>query len=518
LTILALVLFVLMMMIGGSAIDIMRFEHTRVALQNTLDRSTLAAASLTQRQSAAPLVRDYFEKAGLDDYLTDVTVTSGLNFNNVKAKATSLTETPFLGTVGVPNLVSTTWSEAEQRVTNVEIILVLDVSGSMDTNRRLINLKAAANEFVRTVLENDTEERITIGIVPFNGQVNLGANLAARYTTTDNPGVANVNCFDFPYSAFSSMSVSTSTPWSMAAAADASSSTNTSVSYLSPTSSDALNDQIVCKASAGNIVQLPTNNIATLQARIASLDADGTTSINYGMKWGVALVDPGSRSVFTQSIASSAMPSMAASRPFDYTDPEAMKVIVLMTDGEMTSTVRAQPAVKSGLSPIWRSSGDGNFSIEHLTGRPTSAGTNTFYVPHRNQWQATAWNSGGGVTRQTWPQVWARLRMTYVAWQYYAMPLGTTNSTRNSQNNAALNMMRWNIAVSDMNPQLTNQCSMARGQNIIIYGIAFEAPAAGRTAIASCASSPSHYFNANGLEISTAFRSIASNISQLRLK
>jgi hypothetical protein len=52
---------------------------------------------------------------------------------------------------------------------------------------------------------------------------------------------------------------------------------------------------------------------------------------------------------------------------------------------------------------------------------------------------------------------------------------------------------------------------------VIVYGIAFEAPTNGQAAISNCATSPAHYFNASGLQISTAFRSIASNISQLRL-
>ena len=58
---------------------------------------------------------------------------------------------------------------------------------------------------------------------------------------------------------------------------------------------------------------------------------------------------------------------------------------------------------------------------------------------------------------------------------------------------------------------------MAKDQDVIIYGIAFEAPAGGQAQISQCASSPAHYFNAAGLEISTAFNTIANNITQLKL-
>ena len=52
---------------------------------------------------------------------------------------------------------------------------------------------------------------------------------------------------------------------------------------------------------------------------------------------------------------------------------------------------------------------------------------------------------------------------------------------------------------------------------VTVYGIAFEAPTGGRTQISQCATSSAHYFNAAGLQIRTAFRAIASNISHLRL-
>ena len=68
-----------------------------------------------------------------------------------------------------------------------------------------------------------------------------------------------------------------------------------------------------------------------------------------------------------------------------------------------------------------------------------------------------------------------------------------------------------------MDTQLQDACTMAKVEDIIIYGIAFEAPANGQTQIRGCATSAAHYFNANGLQIATAFTAIAKNISQLRL-
>jgi Flp pilus assembly protein TadG len=60
-----LIFFVLMLMIGGLAVDFMRFEYTRTRLQNTLDRATLAAASLDQQLDPTLVVKDYLLKANM---------------------------------------------------------------------------------------------------------------------------------------------------------------------------------------------------------------------------------------------------------------------------------------------------------------------------------------------------------------------------------------------------------------------------------------------------------------------
>lgn len=533
LTVFSLSLFMAMIMIGGLAVDVMRYETIRTNLQNTLDRSTLAAASLTQELDAESVVNDYFTKAGLIQYLTNVDVSEGLNFREVTADATADTKPIFLRMVGVDAMDATGHSKAEQRVTNVEILLVLDVSGSMASNSKLTNLKSAANEFVNTVLSSDAEGRISIALVPFNGQVNLGTTLAGKYNLTNPPGVTNMNCVDLPSSTYTALSLSTSTAMPMTANADSYSTTNQTTSYVSPSDSNygvPVAANLWCPASNANIVRLPSKSISGLQSAINGLNAIGATSINAGMRWGSALLDPGSRTMFTQLISAGAIPNDFSGRPYDYTDDDAMKVVVLMTDGEHFPEERINTSYKSGNSPIYKSTGDGNYSIQFATGRPAAAGTNQYWVPHlctsnnckngtntAEAWRATAYNSGGGVVVQTWPQIWANMRTSYVAWQFYARALGTSSTTRTTAYNNAMTNFRTQTETSSMDSQLQSMCTAIKNKGVTIYGIAFEAPSGGQTQIAACASSQAHYFNATGLQIKTAFRAIASNISQLRL-
>ncbi len=528
LVIFALMLAMLMMMMGGIAVDVMRYESRRTSLQNTLDRSTLAAAALNQAMTPRAVVDDYFLKAGLSTYLTSVTVTQGMNFREVAATAQADTNPLFLHLMGIDHFDANSASAAEQRVNKVEIMLVLDVSGSMAQNSKIANLRTAADAFVSTVLTGDTEKKISIGIVPFNGQINLGTTLAAQYKTIDPSGATDVNCVDLPAAAYNSSSLAnyglatSATPLSlpMTSNADTFDGTSQSTSFVATNNTSYATPvaaNLWCPPKPGNIVRLPSQSITDLQADINGLTAVGATSINAGMKWGLDLLDPATRPTFDALINAGSMSADLTSRPFDYTDHDAMKVIVLMTDGENYAEERVNDPYKDGLSPIYQSSTDGNYSIF----QSSVAAPNQYYVPHLGTWQSTPWNGTGTAVQKTWQQVWANLRVSYVAWQMYARPLGgASSSLRSSIYTSQMAAMKTLTVTTDMDTQMQGVCTMAKNNGVIVYGIAFEAPTNGQTQIRNCSTDPvagSHYFNASGLAISTAFAAIADNISQLRL-
>lgn len=535
----ALVLFILMVMMGGLAVDLMRYEATRTALQNTLDRSTLAAASLSQDLQPESVVRDYFAKAGLTQDLTSVTVTEGLNFRNVNARAEADAKPLFLHMIGINSLKAPGVSTAEQRITNIEISLVLDVSGSM-AGTKITNLKTSAKEFVNTLLLSDGDERISIGLVPYNGQVNLGPTLAAKYNVTLPTGVAGTACVDLPASVYSATSMSRTLELPTTAYADTYSAMSgvggnsqtvpSTTTYVAPSSNTPNAGNRWCgpqTPTTANIVRAPINSISTLQTAIDGMVATGATSINAGLKWGITLLDPATRPVFAELAQAGAIPSVFSARPFEYTDPEALKVVVLMTDGEHFAEERMNTAYKSGLSPIYKGN-DGNYSIRHTSGRPTGAGTNEYYVPHlcvstncvngtdvTSAWKSTKWDNG---VQQSWIQVWTNMRVSYVAWQLYARALGTSTSTRTSLYNTWLTNFRSLTPTTTMDSQLQAICAQAKSKvNVVIYGIAFDAPTNGQQMISQCSSGANYYFVASPSTIQDAFRTIATNISQLRL-
>lgn len=545
-TTLALIMFGLMVSVGGLAVDLMRYEEIRTSLQQSLDRCTLAAASLTQELDPETVCRDYVAKAGHTDDLTSVTVMEGLNFREVTADATAIEKPFFAHMVGIDQFNVPAGSIAEQRISDIEIAMVLDISGSMQqTPSRITNLKIAAKEFVQSVLATDAEQRTSIMLVPYNGQVNLGALLRAKYNVTLSSGTAGVDCVDLPASVYSSIPMSRVTPLPNTAHADTYSGTNQTTAFV------ALNDTNYatpvagnrwCPPSTTNVVRLPNNSITTLQSQIEGLAAVGATSINAGMKWGLALLDPSARPLYNEFISAGQIPSKFSGRPFDYTvandpNPTSMKVIVLMTDGEHFPEDRVNDTYKSGNAGIWKATSDSNYSRFESSLVNSSNATNLcnsrpFWVPHLGAWQSRPWNGAApsnsacytntitttttGTTQQTWPQIWTNMRLSYVAWQFYARPQ-STSAARTTMYNTWMNNFRIQTATPAMDSQLAGMCNKARDNNVIVFGIAFEAPTNGQAVISACATDSAHYYATTGTELRTAFRSIASQISQLRL-
>lgn len=511
LIIFALVLFLLMAMMGGFAVDMMRYEQTRTALQNTLDRCTLMAASLDQRLDPESVVKDCVDKAGFGTDLQSVLVTQALNSRSVVSKGRVDTKPFFMHLIGINKFDALGTSGAEQAITNVEIALVLDVSGSM-TGAKIANLKIAAAEFVDNMLANDPNRRISITIVPYNAQVNLGSVLRAKYQAVNLHGVADVNCLELPSSVFSAPGIPRNVDLPMMAYADHNYGTSQTNAAVSPTSSAALPNYAAafCTKQPANIVRLPSQNATTLKSQINGLVAGGNTSITLGMKWGVSLLDPSARGMYNELIGAGQMGANLSGRPFNYTDPESMKVIVLMTDGEHVAHNRVTNTYKTGPSPIYKSSG-GDYSVYQAA----HAG-NKYWVPHLGTWSATPYNGG---VQQNWETIWTNLKVSYVAWQFYARALGSTNTARSTiYTNQMNDMVQTYDSVGGMNASLQQSCGQAKQNNMLVYGIAFEAPNNGKAQILQCATSAAHYFDAqNGAEIQTAFRTIASNLTQLKL-
>ncbi len=522
----SLFMLFLMLATAGIAVDTMRFETERTRLQNTTDAAVLAAASLSQVRDPQDVVEDYFAKAGLSDSLQGVEVDEGLNYREVRVMAQLPMRTILMRLAGVDQLSVPSLARAEERVNNVEVSLVVDLSGSMQ-GQRIANLKDASNDFVDTLLGEENDGQVSISLVPYTGQVNAGGSILSQFSVAHRQGYSHCvdfDAMDYRTTAMSPMQTLTGHGHSMPYVGYAGTGGHPPAYFSCP----------VAPGNAGLEVVPFESDPDLLRDRIDGMQALGATSIDIGMKWGTALLDPSVRPVVQGLIADGIVAPEYNERPHEYDDPDVMKVVVLMTDGDNFPEYRLMDSFKSGPSNVWVNEED------------TSSDTYSLYSPNIDRywwardrsWHDQPYGYEGGQTCETQQVCTWSWRGRCYRWeeQQVCTPTGESVARRLDYpellNRATVDWVRSNLyGRAGINPgsfthsipawrkdeRLQDICAAAREAGIIVFTVAFEAPANGRAQLRQCASSASHYFDVSGLDIRTAFRAIALQISQLRL-
>ena len=523
LMIFAVYMFVLMLMVGGIGIDLMRFERDRSKLQYTLDRAVLAAADLEQTLDPESVVQDYFDKADLGSYLRDVTVEEGLGYRVVTADAEAEVYTQFMHMTGLDMLSAPAMSVAEERIDSVEISLVLDVSGSMNSNSRLTNLKIAAKDFVDTMVDNTEDGKMSMSIIPYATQVSLPDGVASRLNMSDEHDYSR--CVNFAGSDFHDTAITQAQPlertmhfdpWRTWDGRD-----NDPMIMVGMTSN--LNSTIpVCEARSDRELVVMQKDKTVLKTFIDNLTARGNTSIDIGMKWGTALLDPAFRPVVGGLIADGDVDGGFADRPYNFDAGEVLKVVVLMTDGQNTSQYYIDDDYREGDSNVWWNEEEERYSVYYPA-------YNAYFWPHNDKWadhpygqdgwgcvgnSTSNWNcqnrnEDGEAAQVSYADLWAWTSMKFV-------PKNIYRNYNSDWNEIYYNPRRY-VGSGTKNNRAYDICDAAKDQDIIVFTIGFEAPSSGRAVLKECASSEAHYFDVDGLEIADAFDSIATSIRKLRL-
>ncbi len=318
----------ILMIFGGMGIDMINTELKRNKIQNTLDRAVLAAAALEQPLDPEAVVTDYMAKMGLADNLTSVNVEHGLNHRTVTAQARGTNPANFTKLLGVESMRTDGLAQAEERIAKVEISMVLDISGSMKDNNRLENLQSAATTFIDTVLDGDSQDLISVSLVPYSEHVNAGPLITDRMNVNWKHGYSH--CLEFPNSEFNSAALNTTMRYEQMQ--------HFQWNYFSD---NTLTDTI-CPRYTYERINPFSQNAAALKAQVAQLRPRAGTSIFMGMKWGTALLDPSTRNIASSLIQNGSVDSVFQGRPAAYNDVETLKTVVLMTDGQHDRSFRIQ--------------------------------------------------------------------------------------------------------------------------------------------------------------------------------
>ncbi|MES0825174.1 Tad domain-containing protein [Ruegeria sp. SCP11] len=592
--------FVLILATAGIGVDIMNFERDRASLQGTLDRAVLAAANVKQELPPKEVVISYIEKSNVRGKLVgepDVDDNPDIGSRKVTAHAEVDVKTHFMHFFGYPTLKASVTSVAEEAIGSVEISLVLDISGSMrhasattlkddagnliDLNgneipeggnpvylTKLAALQDAATKFVAAMYEKENPEKISISIIPYSHQVNAGANLLSNMTgvTTEH---TYSHCVDFEEADFNEHYIDPARTLNRSAHFDFD---NYGDSYTSE-SSDPYN----CLTRAGSSITPLTNVIDDLNKHIAALTHGGNTSIDTGVKWGAALLDPQFKPVITKLSQQNADPNVQLDEdgyvkgtdkqlpkkvvPPEFSDrPKAYesnvkKVLIVMTDGQNTSSWEINDDYRSGYSDVWynpnsehtkrhckyywsrrqqryveydcqNTTASGEYSVRISENPPeyfyTRQGTRGHTTPFEEE--GTPEGEGNSV-RLTYPELWNQVNLDWNARWNYGQWYGISQSSTKWHSNAYST-----ISSTTKDTRTNNICAALKTKDVDIYGIAFEAPEAGATVIKNCSSGEGFFFKVkdggslddgteegDNLSLAQVFQTIAASIKQLRL-
>ncbi len=469
-----------MVMIGmmGMAIDIGRGQMVESKLLNTLDAAGLAAGAKLNSSDVQGEVEKFvhanFPDGYVDATISNIVTTVSSDEKTITVSATATLPTAFMQLFGTPIISVNAVSEVTRAIGGLELVLVLDNTGSM-SGSKLTDLKSAANELLDIIFgDNDSGDELYVGVVPFSQAVNVGPSHASWLVPN------SLNLVDWgPTSWAGCVEARTGTPNrdvtdNLPAAerfapyywADDVGSNDWKYTYyvendlfgpdyFGPDWGNANGDVIPVghysggggggstpvtgyrtplNASRGPNKKCPvevtpmTPSKSTASTAISAMTATGNTHINLGAVWGWRMLSPNWRGLWGGTMD-------ADSLPLDYGTTNMNKAIVVMTDGDNT-------------------------------------------MPSSNY-------TGYGTLSQG--------------------RLGTTSSSG---------------AVSQMNSRLSAVCSSMKNVDINVYTITFGSgvSSGSKTLMRNCATQSDFYFNAaDGADLSSVFSTIGDSLSNLRV-
>ncbi len=321
--------------IVGSAVDYGRAMLARARLQAAVDSSVLAAARVWQLENDITLAK----QKGLAHFETNKPTEPSrvVQFSEDMVAATftmvgeTTVRTPFLSFVQIPQIVVATRGQAliaggGNAGTNVEVSLMLDVTGSM-AGTKIDDLKAAAKDLIDIVIWSDQSEYTSrVGLAPFSTAINAG-DLGA--TVSFNPASKQ------EFRVRDGKSTTKKTRYRTSGYCLSERTGPEALTDAAPVDGNKLprvygNSGSSCVPSAP-VVPL-TSNKDTLKGVIDGFVASGNTAGHLGTAWAWYLLSPNWANVLPEG--SKPKPYSMLADVGEKGQPLLTKYAVLMTDGE----------------------------------------------------------------------------------------------------------------------------------------------------------------------------------------
>lgn len=210
---------IVLIAMGGAVVDYVSLEQTRARAQTALDAAALALqpeifeSDYDEVEVRARAQAIMLERIG-DARVTAAieTVETNVEDGSLYFRARLTVPTMFVNLIGVNELSSRIESEATRKKLALEVVMVLDNSGSMQNESRMTNLVAAAKCATYMLMYDEVVDsgggttcvpatgatlvpNVKVGIVPFTMHVNVGSGNAnaAWIDRFNNSVIANDN-------------------------------------------------------------------------------------------------------------------------------------------------------------------------------------------------------------------------------------------------------------------------------------------------------------------------------------
>lgn len=327
-----------MFMLIGAAVDLGRWLNARDQTISAIDAAVLAAGRTLQTggssTAAIDMARVYYAAAVKSRLVTkadNISFQVADNGTAVQALGNATIATPFMAVAGIYELplLKNTGSEHSKSVLavgknaeiNLEIAMMLDVSGSMGSNSKLSDMKEAANDLIDIVVWSDQSAyKSRVAVVPFSAAVippaktASGGSFLTAITDPSWPMSRKIGNGKNAYTVTKTACVGERANGSLSADDLPGTGGWIKNTYTSGGS---------CAMDSGAKVIPLTSDKSALKAAINALDSGGGTAGHIGVEWTYFMLSPKWASLLADS-----------AKPVAYGTAKTEKIAILMTDGE----------------------------------------------------------------------------------------------------------------------------------------------------------------------------------------
>ncbi len=182
---------------AGMALDFSHAYLVQQRLAQAIDAAALAAAASSSDPAViTQKVQDFFDAnyppEELGATFEPVVVVDG---DEISVTGRAVYNTFFLGVIGIDTVEVQAYTVVQRQVQGLEVVMVLDNTGSMAWNGNINALKAATESFINILFDRTSNPNyIKIGMVPYSNTVRVGRyGLGLNPDGTDYDGDAFVN-------------------------------------------------------------------------------------------------------------------------------------------------------------------------------------------------------------------------------------------------------------------------------------------------------------------------------------